>query len=56
MPKATVTLSSGAIVHIEGTTEEVKDLLNYYDGTHTAKQGKPNAPRKASKERSQIQR
>jgi hypothetical protein len=32
MPKATVTLPSGATVQIEGTTEEVDQLIQFYEG------------------------
>lgn len=32
MPKAQLTLPNGTIVEIEGSTEEVKDLLAYYGG------------------------
>ena len=30
MPKATVRLASGAVVHIEGTATEIKELLLLY--------------------------
>ncbi|MCX5904939.1 MAG: hypothetical protein NTV89_16040 [Proteobacteria bacterium] len=58
MPKATVTLASGAVVNIEGTTAEVKDLLAFYGAAHADPQEKKKAtpaPRTAGKSTAKAQ-
>lgn len=47
MPKATVSLASGAVVNIEGTVAEVKELLAFYGETSVKKQAdaKTSMPR-----------
>ncbi len=51
MPKASVKLASGAIVSIEGTAEEVKELLRLYGESSVKNQSaaKTPAPRRASR-------
>jgi len=61
MAKAKITLSSGAIAEIEGTAEEVHDLLSFYEGKkitykklkvvpHKTKQKVPDDKRPSSDE------
>lgn len=55
MAKASLTLPNGTVVQIEGTTEEVRDLLQFYGGTHgqpAPAEGKPPVRPKARKVKS----
>lgn len=48
MPKASLTLPNGTVVQIEGTTEEVRDLLQHYGaspGPPAKRTGRPARPR-----------
>ena len=52
MAKASLTLSNGTVVQIEGTTEEVRDLLQFYEegtGHKPPRSRKPASHGKASK-------
>lgn len=49
MPKATVTLPSGAIVNIEGTPDEIKELLAFYGASSLTEHLRPRASLKQQK-------
>ncbi len=47
MPKAALTLPNGTVIEIEGSTEEVRELLAFYGGTGSSGSGTPpKKPRK----------
>jgi len=50
MPKATLTLKSGATVTIEGSTSEVHKLLELHDGQVSTKPSRPEGPRRKEAE------
>ncbi len=52
MPKADVTLPSGAKISIEGSTEEVKKLLRVYSEEPSTTSGKKKLSRKTSTQKS----
>ncbi len=49
MAKATITLLNGTVVHVEGTTDEIRHLLDYYGAPGLKGQGIPAKPSKARK-------
>lgn len=48
MPKASLTLANGTIVHVEGTVEEVHKLLSFYDSSISKSQPKTTPSAKSS--------
>ncbi len=50
MAKATLTLQNGTAIQIEGTTEEVKRLLEFYGGEQARSAEKVSSPRASPKE------